>query len=393
MHHAGICAVDVGSSYIKAAVYAADQRVLAASTAEFPANCADDRAEADPEAVWEAFTAAVRDAVAGCPVSPTGLAIACQMAGLVLLDAGREPIGPLILGIDRRGGSMSRSAESAVHATAKLRWFAEYRPADIAAAGFVGGIKEYLLARLTGRWVTDPSSASVSGLYDVYGRAWSPKAIARAGFGPDAVPDVVRPTSVIGDLLPAAASACSLPAQTEVVAGIGDGPAGSLAAGATGPGQVCLSLGTTIVVRLFTRSDPAPDLPKTRVPLFVQHVADDWFCVGARFDKVGRSGDRLGSVDAPDLRIHLSEMPDSLAPLLGWFAATELRPIGSGLDEPVLRALAAQWSLPVVQTAATDGTLGAAGLLTTNDTSWPDTAPAADVVATFAPEGGQVIVT
>lgn len=395
MTDTAVCAVDVGSSYIKAAVYTAEQRLLGASTTAFPARRLEERAEADPGAVWDSFTAAVRGAVATAAVSPTGLAIASQMAGLVLLDARQEPIGPVILGIDgRRGRTPTRSGDgrwSAVHSAAKLRWLAENRPADVAAATFVGGIKEYLLARLTGAWVTDPSSASVSGLYDVRERSWSSTAISGAALSIDALPDVIRCTSIVGRLLPPAAAACSMPSTTRVAAGIGDGPAGNLAAGATGSGRVCLSLGTTLVARLFVRWGPEEALPDCRVPLFVQHVDGDWFCIGARLDQLGGRDDIVGSIDAPDLRMHPSELPEALAPLLDWFFATELRPVASGLDVPALVALATQWSLPVVQTAATDGTLGAAGLLTRRDALWPEDAPAADVLATFAPEGRQVI--
>lgn len=397
-----ICAADVGSTFIKVAVYDADLRVCASTRVPLPARGGPGRAEAHPDQLWSAFAAAVREAAyaAGTPV--TVLALSAQMAGLVLLDAAARPLGPVILGIDRRGlprppDPRTGCPPDAIYPAAKLAWLAEREPARLAGVGRVGGVKEYLLHRLTGAWVTDPSCASTTGWFDVSTGGWlSAPGRDREGGRPGAgevpgtdwLPRVAGAADVAGPLCADAAAVCGLPAGIPVAVGLGDGPAANLAAGAVGGQRLCVSLGTTIVVRLLVRGSAVPE---SGLPCFVQRVAGEWCCVGVRF-----SGDPAAGytpVGVPDLRLRPAELPVVLRPLLDTYGVTELRPAGGGRDPQALRELADIWRLPVRDTSAGDGTRGAALLArcteggTALEHALPELADAVAVCATIGPRG------
>jgi sugar (pentulose or hexulose) kinase len=380
-----VCTVDVGSTFIKVAVYDAELRLLASARADFPAVREGGCAEADPDAMWRAFAGAVREAATAARVVVSTLVLSAQMAGLALLDHDGRPLGPVILSVDRRGEPVEPDPRTgcppgAIYPAGKLAWLVRHDPARLAAARFVGGVKEYLLHRLARVWVTDPSSASTTGLYDVTaGRWFTDPPYAE----PTQLPQVVPPHSRVGEVSPAAAGECGLAAGTAVFAGVGDGPAANLASGAVGGARLCLSVGTTLVARLLVRGRA---LPESDLPYFVQHVDSDWYCLGMRLDP---DGDGYSPVGAPGTRRPAAEVPQLLRPLLAAYGVTELRPVGSRCrDRDLLRRLATDWALPVRATDAYDGTRGAALLaLVGGDGDWPGMAARAPVTADVTPEG------
>ena len=63
----------------------------------------------------------------------------------------------------------------------KLVWFAEHEPATFAAVRRWAGIKELVVARITGAWAVDHSIASGTGLLDLQALDWDREALAIAG--------------------------------------------------------------------------------------------------------------------------------------------------------------------------------------------------------------------
>lgn len=363
-----VCAVDVGSSYVKAAVYDGLLRQRGRAQAQFPVTRNGDRVEADLPDVWLAVAATIRAAIATSDLAPTMLALTTQMAGLVLLDGTYCPVGPYILGIDRRAfvgrrpDNVSASARTGcpsggIYPADKLAWLAERKPARLAAARFIGGLKDYLLYRLCGVWVTDHSSASTTGLYDQLSGSWWREAVQGVGISASMLPMVVPGSQTVGGVLAAAADQCGLRTGLPVIAGLGDGPAASLAAGAIHPRSLCLSLGTTVVARLFVTQ---PDLPALGVPMFRQQVDASAFFIGCRFDAVDGAFTLVGS---PGSRLDMSEFSTVMRAVIDRYGVREIRPTGSRSHSPeIAAALARDWALPIRFTGALDGTRGMAVL-------------------------------
>jgi sugar (pentulose or hexulose) kinase len=314
----------------------------------------------------------------------TTLVISTQMAGLALLGGDGRPLGPVILGVDRRGEPVPYDPRTgcppgAIYPAGKLAWLAAHEPRRLAAARYVGGVKSALVRRLCGAWVTDPSSASATGLYDVTTGRWldGPRNTRR-----EYLPRVLRPRDLAGHISSEAAAELGLPAGTPLLVGIGDGPAANLACGAAGGSRLCLSLGTTLVARLLVRGRVVPD---GDLPFFVQHVDGDWHCVGVRLDL---DGDAYSPVGAPRTHVSQAELPMLLSPLLEMYGVTELRPVGSRCrDEDLVRRLAAEWGLPVRMSDAYDGTRGAALLALDDRGDLATLVARVPVTADVTPEG------
>jgi xylulokinase len=261
MHVVGI---DVGSQSVKALVSDESGAVLATASAP----CAmthprDGWAEQDP-ADWEgAIAASVRAACeqAGVPGGAVRtLGLACQVDGLVALDAGLRPLRPAIIWLDRRAGRQTAALAEAAgaellvartglqpdssHSGPKAMWLRDEEPEHYAAARWLAPVGGHLDGWLTGEVVQDHANASSTLLYDIHTRAWNDELVGHAGLDPELLPPIRAAGEVIGTLRAQAAELLGLSTACEVVVGTGDEHAAAVGAGALGPGVVVDVTGT-----------------------------------------------------------------------------------------------------------------------------------------------------
>ncbi|MFI5678074.1 FGGY-family carbohydrate kinase [Streptomyces cellulosae] len=133
---------------------------------------------------------------------------------------------------------------------------------------------DVITARLVGRPVPTDSSHALKTAYDVQREAWPHV----PGLPEGALPHVVRPGTRLGEVCPAAADATGIPAGTPVIAGMTDGCAAQIAAGALRPGSWNSVLGTTLVLK-----GAAPDPVRDPTGVVYNHRAPDgtWLPGGA----------------------------------------------------------------------------------------------------------------
>ncbi|RRO12784.1 carbohydrate kinase [Saccharopolyspora rhizosphaerae] len=225
-----VAGVDVATANVRVQVHDPAGALLAQSSRPLPAPVRSDggRSEQDARSWWPA----VRDCLADCTADLgwrsggiTALAISATSGTVVAVDARGEPVGPALMYDDRR---------------ARVSWLAENLPAG---AEQICHTPEVLGHRLVGHPVaTDTSHALKSG-YDPVAGAWA--AQAPSGL----LPQVVRPTTALGQVGREASVLTGLPVGCEVRAGMTDGCAGQLATGAVDPGRFVTVMGTTLVLK------------------------------------------------------------------------------------------------------------------------------------------------
>jgi len=178
----------------------------------------------------------------------------------------------------------------------KLMWFAQHDPGTWSAARWWVGLKDYILLWLTGKLVTELSSASGTGLLDMSTRAWSQTALSVCGVSAERLPQILPTTSklVIGE---ATAGQVGLPADTTVVVGAADGPLGNLGTGAITHGIAGLSLGTSGAIRIAV-DEPRVD---TDGSLFCYALTDSTWVVGGALSNGGGVMRWAGQSLAPDI--------------------------------------------------------------------------------------------
>ena len=131
----------------------------------------------DVHAGWQAIAACIQDALAAAGAAGADVAAVAATSmreGMVLYDAGGREIfacpnvdsrafaeaGDLI----REGAAEKIYAEAgdwvSITAPARLRWLARHQPGTLAATASLGMLSDWIVYRLTGRHVTEPSCGS-----------------------------------------------------------------------------------------------------------------------------------------------------------------------------------------------------------------------------------------
>src|SRR4051812_24173745 len=268
-----VIGVDVGSQSVKAVVADDQGRALAAASAPCAMHHpASGWAEQDPAGWTGALIAAVREARAGAGLGRddiTMLALACQVDGLVALDARLRPIRPAIIWLDRRATDQSAALAHAVgepelvrrtglnpdasHVAPKAMWLRDVEPANYAAARWLASAGAHMNGWLTGEVAHDHAHASSTLLYDLRRRAWSEDLVGHAGLDAASLPAIRPAGTVLGTLLPEVADALGLSRHCRVLVGTGDDHAGALGAGALAPGVIVDVTGTAEPVAVPSR--------------------------------------------------------------------------------------------------------------------------------------------
>ena len=118
---------------------------------------------------------------------------------------------------------------SASYSIEKLMWIKEHEPDIYQNTYKMLLAKDYIICRLTGKFVTDYSEASGTDAFDLKGMEWSEEVLSAAEIPADKMPELHASTDVIGNLTAHAAEELGLAVNTKVVCGGGDGPCSALA--------------------------------------------------------------------------------------------------------------------------------------------------------------------
>ena len=142
----------------------------------------------DVVAGWQAIAACVRDALrsanngAGAAGADVAAVAATSMReGMVLYDAGGREIFACpnvdsrafaeAEDLIREGAAEKIYAEAgdwvSITSPARLRWLARHRPDILAATASLGMLSDWIVYRLTGEHVTEPSCGSSSGMFSL----------------------------------------------------------------------------------------------------------------------------------------------------------------------------------------------------------------------------------
>jgi len=257
-----VAGIDVGTQGARVVVLDLGGKLLARAGEALPPPpaTAANIAEQDPEAWWGAVCRCLRRVLVQIDATRLrGLAVSSTSGTLVLTDESGRPLRPALMYNDARATAEALEIDTATSdhrarptdPLAKLLWLRRHEPKIFAAARRIVHAGDFIAARLTGEWRTDWSQALKSG-YDPADLRWSP-VLALFDLDSERFPKVIAPGAEIGAVTQRACESTGLRPASRVFAGMTDGCASQIAAGAMAPGQWCSTLGTTLVVKGVTR--------------------------------------------------------------------------------------------------------------------------------------------
>ncbi len=158
---------------------------------------------------------------------------------------------------------------AACYTVFKAMWYSNHEPEMWRRVYKLLGTKDYINYKLTGKFMTDYSYASGSGIYDLKGWQYSARLITASGIPAAVWPDIVPSTSVLGEVAPEAARTLGLEDGVQVVCGGVDNSCMALGARNTRDGRVYTSLGSSAWIAV---SSDEPVLDKQYKPYVFAHV-------------------------------------------------------------------------------------------------------------------------
>lgn len=131
-----------------------------------------------------------------------------------------------------------------VHDVARLLWLKKNQPVLFNRIDRFTMLEGWPIVRLCGAYVSDPSSASSSGLFDVAQRCWSDEIIAACNLPRGIFPEIVNAGDKVGELGSEIAEELGLSVNTPIIMAGGDTQCGLLGSGVIEDGQAGVVAGT-----------------------------------------------------------------------------------------------------------------------------------------------------
>ena len=265
-----IIGADIGTTNVKAVAFSMEGTILYIHSEEYPMyHPRADWSEQDPDEILRAVEKCIRTVTIQCHKhgEVAVLSFSAAMHSLIALNGEGEPLSPSMIWADNRSAAIAdalRKTEDGnriyhnngtpIHAMApvcKLLWLRENNPELFAAAARFVGIKEYVLFKLTGKYLVDYSIASATGLFNIRELAWDSFTLNYIGLSPGRLSEAVSPYHK--EYL-AAGNSLGLSPETAIVLGGSDGCLANLGSGATIPGEMAVTIGTSGAVRICTHT-------------------------------------------------------------------------------------------------------------------------------------------
>ncbi|MDC7291841.1 xylulokinase [Blautia schinkii] len=258
-----ILAHDIGTSGNKASLFSVEGELIRSTVVPYQVNYGSGgHAEQNPEDWWQAVCSSTREIIKDIPPKDVeAVSFSAQMQCCLVVDREGKVLRPAMIWADQRAEAQAQRLRevfdekyayellghrlSPAYSIEKLMWIKDNKPEIYEKTYKMLQVKDYIIYRMTGCFVTDYSDASGTNALDLDKLCWSEEILEAAGIEREKLPELHNSTDVIGTLKEEAASALGLTTDVRVVCGGGDGPCSALGAGCIDENQMFLTFGTS----------------------------------------------------------------------------------------------------------------------------------------------------
>ena len=296
-----LLAIDAGTGSCRAVAFSADGEQVAIGRREYshPGRPGAEGSQVfETGRNWSLICECVREALAAAPggaAAVQAVSATSMREGMVLYDARGDEIWACPNVDSRAGveaGELIRSGAAqeiyehsgdwvSITAPARLQWIARHQPEVFASIAHFGMLGDWILTRLSGEFVTDPSLGSSSGMFELAERDWSDRVLEICGLDRSVFPPVVDSGTVIGTVTGRAADETGLRAGTPVVTGGADTQLALLGLGVATPGRFTI-VGGSFWQHTVVLDQPLID-PLGRLRTLCHTVPGRWMMEGIGF--------------------------------------------------------------------------------------------------------------
>ena len=259
--------IDVGTTSVKSAVFDEALNEKIKLCADYTLDSRGDTVEFPAEKYWDIVKEEIEKVRKTLQID--ALAIDTQCETLILTDEEGNPTRPAIVWLDNRATEEAElirehfgnervyevTGQPEVTATwpaAKLLWVKRHEPVVYAKTKRIFLLEDYLLYKMTGRFITERTLQSSTIYLDIRSGEWWDEMLDFIGVERDMLPELLDSGVEVGDY-----------DGIRVVTGAMDQVSGAIGAGVVDSGIVSVMTGTTMVI--FTPTDKQPEYDATSI--------------------------------------------------------------------------------------------------------------------------------
>jgi Sugar (pentulose and hexulose) kinases len=267
-----LLAIDHGTQSVRALIFDLRGNLLAKSQVPIePYYSAEPGwAEQDPKVFWNALCEACQKLWVMPGVNKSaiaGVALTTQRSTIINVDAHGQPLRPAIVWLDQRRtpglkpvsglwGFLFKLAGMTgtvayLQSEAEANWLRTYQKDVWDKTHKYLLLSGYLTYLLTGAYVDSVGSQVAYIPFDYKNQRWSAKSDWKwqaVPVRPETLPDLVRPTELLGQISASASAATGIPEGLPLIAAAADKACEVIGAGCIEPSTACLSFGTTATI-------------------------------------------------------------------------------------------------------------------------------------------------
>ena len=272
--------IDIGTTSIKTAVFDERLEQKLSLSADYTLDAHGDAVEFDAEKYWDIVKGEIEKVRRELTVD--ALAVDTQCETLILTDEHGTPVRPAIVWLDNRAVAEAKLIEehfghervyeitgqpeiTATWPAAKLLWVKRNEPDVWARTKRVFLLEDYILYKLTGKFITEKTLQSSTIYFNIHTADWWQEMLDFIGLDKEMLPVLCSSAAKVGTY-----------DGMKVVTGAIDQIAGAIGAGVVKQGTVSVMTGTTMVIFLPSDTVPAYDA-KSIVPCHYNY--DDKYCL------------------------------------------------------------------------------------------------------------------
>ncbi len=288
--------LDLGTTSVKGGLFSDDGKILASELAEYKLlTPLPNEAELPAEVYWETTQKVIRSVIQKADVNPkqiAGLCVSSQGETMVPVDAEGKPLRNAIVWIDNRAEKQAEKLKQELESESyevtgipeivatwpgcKILWIKENEPEVFSRAKKFLLLHDYILYKLTGKYVTNGSISCTTLYFDIRSQCWWQKALDAIGINPSLLPEIHPAGEVIGHIQPKAAAQLGLTTNVSVIGGGMDQSVGAIGAGTISSGTASETTGSALCIQVVVNGITHN---KTRMPIYVHSVPNKYLCV------------------------------------------------------------------------------------------------------------------
>lgn len=259
--------VDIGTTQTKAVAFREDGTVRASFYVRYPLFQEEvGMAEQDPEEIFQAVVTCISKIAKEInPANISCVSFSTAMHSLIAMDKKNQLLTRSITWADNRasncaeelkdtklGYSLYQTTGLPMHPMTpfqKIRWLQKEREAIYQQTEKFIGIKEYVFYQFFGQYITDISTASGTGFFNIHQLHWDQSALEMLAITEERLPKLALPTYQMNQFQADWREKLGIGEKTRFILGGADGPLSNLGLGALEQGTATLTVGTSGAVR------------------------------------------------------------------------------------------------------------------------------------------------